>query len=149
MVRIEHVKLTPKPQPIRSPYDLVAIFINGVLMDGRPYEFEYVNGVAVSPLKVTTICPDCSAGLDVVLDEPNYFECPYCHPATQLDNSPTAELEFDPFINPFLDGAVILEDVNSDLISALGVSDISGTVAERMKLKPVDDSYIYPPEDDP
>lgn len=103
-----------------NPYDLVSMLINGQPIHGRPIEFdtEIVNfskltnafGNLVRPKRLSTICPSCGQGLEVVVSLPDppfpvvEHNCPYCRP----DAAPLS----DPFNNPIESGKIDQQELD-------------------------------------
>lgn len=125
-----------------NPYDLVPLLINGKPLSGRPLEFDSVVvdqkemknsfGSYVKPTRLSTVCPDCGAGLvvDVVLPEPPFKEvsitCEYCH-------APPPPV--DPFENPLDTGRVDMRDLDPLVTGGAGLPDDGLTVQERLALR--------------
>lgn len=128
-----------------NPYDLIPTRVNGQELTSRPIEFDSevvdnqnmtnAHGNLITPIKVSTVCPDCGQGLeyDVTLGSPPWsldVICYHCNPAPP----PSA----DPFMNPVEDGRIgeheldpLLHDPNQQVV---GGEDES-SVADRMGLE--------------
>jgi hypothetical protein len=124
-----------------NPHELVPMLINGKEFTGRPFEFDseiadfnkMINsfGELVKPSKLSTVCPDCGAGMmiDVVMGDPPFqpviATCAICCP----DLPPLP----DPFNNPLESGRVKQSELDPLLFdSATPVAEDGKTVAERM-----------------
>jgi len=124
-----------------NPYNLVAMSINGTEIYGRPMEFDseivdfqkMINafGYAVKPSKLSTICPNCGQGLEVVVSLPDppfpvvEYTCQYCNPSI----TPISE----PFNNPIETGRISQHELDPllyDMSKKLQPSEQS--VAERL-----------------
>lgn len=124
----KRTKVTPKS----TPYDLVALTINGKEAQGRPtawdgeiVDFTYLltaDGQPVQPIRVVTMCPDCTAGYELEIP-PLAHKCPQCG----ADPAPPA----DPFRNPF--ELLHVDVLDTDLADLLN-EELPGTVADRLEL---------------
>jgi len=123
-----------------NPYDLVSMLINGQPIHGRPIEFdsEIVNfskltnafGNLVRPKRLSTICPSCGQGLEVIVSLPDppfpviEHNCHYCRP----DAAPLS----DPFNNPIESGKIAQQELDPLLHDfSKKVEQPVETVAER------------------
>lgn len=132
-----------------NPYDLVAMEINGKPIMGRPFVFDSdvadqkemknAAGEYVRPTKLSTMCPDCGAGLvvEVQLAEPRInppggsgpfdtvrVNCEHCNPVP-----PPVE----PFENPLESGRVDASDLDPLVVGVpVGLEDDGQTAEERM-----------------
>lgn len=136
--------------------------INGQEVHGRPIEFdsEIVDfnnvknafGNFVRPKKLSTVCPDCGAGLEVVVTLPDppfpviEHSCPYCNPSSSLQ---------DPFQNPVASKTIseqeldpLLHDISKDLESFTTSVSERLPVEQLSKPTPVEDHYLDSPVDD-
>ncbi len=129
-----------------NPYDLIVVRIEGVEIDGRPYEFDSQPannqtmqnefGNYVKPTHISTVCPQCGQGINVEniqLPEPPFpvidWVCPNC--------SPSIDPPVNAFMNPLDAGRIesfqldpLLHDPNEQVI----VDDPEETVADRLAM---------------
>lgn len=127
-----------------NPYNLVAMSINGTEIYGRPMEFDseivdfqkMINafGYSVKPSKLSTICPSCGQGLEVVVSLPDppfpvvEYTCQYCNPSITSIS--------EPFNNPIETGRISQHELDPllyDLSKKLQPSEQS--VAERLSFE--------------
>lgn len=125
-----------------NPYDLLVVIINGEQTYGRPIEFdsevkdqntmENAFGRLVKPIKCSTTCPSCGAGLilDVMFDyeppfRPVIDRCKICRPDDKVT--------FDPFVNPLESRRITKEDLDAVITEADSIPVPTTTVADRMQ----------------
>jgi len=138
-VKVGRITLRKPAEPtMHNPYSLVPLKVNGKPIDGRPVAWDReiedhanlrgAGGEEVRPTVVHTLCPDCSAFVEVSIAEGTELDCPSCRPKVEAVAPPPPP---DPFINPFESGIINFDEMNLDLISMLG--DIpTDTVADRL-----------------
>jgi len=125
-----------------NPFSLVDVLMDGQETTARPYEFdsEPVNsamqnaeGVMVRPTKLSTICPSCGQGVDIIvsLPEPPFpvieWSCVNCNPEWEPPQ--------DVFMNPLEEGRIEeheLDPLLQDPDESIDLGDGS-TVADRLK----------------
>lgn len=142
-------------EPRYDPYGLVDFVVNGLPVQGRPFEFSGCpadanttldgDGQQIYPIKCVVSCPQCGDGLTVALSGPlagpHRFDCLDVSECRVRKRKATPEPMPDPFRNPFLEGVMAVGDVDADLVNALEIPAApAGTVAERLfQLPPIED----------
>lgn len=136
-----------------NPYDLVKIKINGHDTYGRPVAFDSTpvdthtllnkEGLIISPVLLTSVCPDCGQGLEInvdrkLLSESVDIKCHLCQKEYIVSVPPT---------KPVKPNEQAVEPPDPLLCTSTNILDVNTTVSERMALKSTDSSGTAQPQD--